>query len=410
MNIDIDISNIADVILPKFYPLLHDESRIIIMRGGRSSGKSKFWAQKVIYRILEDFDNVEHRFVVLRQSGANCDRSIVSEIQGVIEEWGLGEIVHLNRTAKTFTFVNKSQILCTGLDDPEKAKSLYKPTGIIFEEATEFTINSFRTVDLSMRGETGSYQQSILCFNPISINNYIYKHFFAGGELDGVKYHLSTFRDNPYIGSDYKDRLEQAVGNNKSLYSVLIEGEWGSVEGLIFNNSDYSIIPKWEEPEGEVIYAMDFGFVDPMVLVKIGKYKDGFIIEELYYQTGCTVDDFIGELPKLDVDNNSYMYCDSANPDKIETIFRAGWNANPCKKGQGSIKAGIDYMLSQKLYITRNSVNLINELQSYSWKQLKDGSYLDEPLDAYNHCIDSCRYGLMTHFANRVDYTITTGA
>jgi len=384
---------------------------MLILRGGRASGKSKFWAQKVVYRILADFNkNIEHRFVILRKSGANCDRSVVSEILGVIKDWGLQRIVDCNKTAKLFSFVNGSQIMCTGVDDPEKTKSLYKPTSLVFEEATEFSYNDLLTIIPSMRGDTGSYQQSVLCFNPISIQNYIFKNFFAGGEKPNITYHLSTFRDNPYVGVDYGKKLEQLIGNNKNLYNILIEGEWGSTEGLIFDYNSYEIIPEWQTPSSETVYGLDFGYVDPTAMTRCGEYKDGFIIDQLYYETNTTVEDLIRRFTGLIDNKNNYIYCDNARPDSIETIYRAGYNAHPCDKGQGSIKSGIDFLLSKKLYITQRSHDIIKELQMYSWKKTKDGDYIDEPLDAFNHSIDSFRYAIVSHFANRVVYKLITGS
>jgi phage terminase large subunit len=84
--------------------------------------------------------------------------------------------------------------------------------------------------------------------------------------------------------------------------------------------------------------------------------------------------------------------CDSANPQAIEEMKRNGINAKPVSKG--SILHGIDLIKRHNLYITPTSLNLINELNSYVWKQDKNLKNLDEPVDADNHILDAIRYVL----------------
>jgi phage terminase large subunit len=54
--------------------------------------------------------------------------------------------------------------------------------------------------------------------------------------------------------------------------------------------------------------------------------------------------------------------------------------------------AGLTKMMEFKLRITRRSINLIKEFKNYTYLQNKDGKWLNQPIDAYNHGIDAVRY------------------
>jgi phage terminase large subunit len=71
---------------------------------------------------------------------------------------------------------------------------------------------------------------------------------------------------------------------------------------------------------------------------------------------------------------------------------RNGINSKSVVKG--SILHGIDLIKRHNLFITPTSLNLINELNSYVWKQDKNLNNLDEPVDKDNHILDGIRYVL----------------
>jgi phage terminase large subunit len=61
-------------------------------------------------------------------------------------------------------------------------------------------------------------------------------------------------------------------------------------------------------------------------------------------------------------------------------------------KGADSIMAGIDILKRHKLYVTKESKNIIKEMQNYKWAEDKNGNLLNKPIDAFNHAIDATRY------------------
>ena len=85
------------------------------------------------------------------------------------------------------------------------------------------------------------------------------------------------------------------------------------------------------------------------------------------------------------------MYCDSADPEKIEVFNRNGLNCYPSVK---NVKAKIDTTRETKIHIAPSCVNLIREMPQYEWKRNKDGEILDEPVKKNDHSVDALCYAV----------------
>ena len=368
------------------------------------SGKSHSIIQALVYFILRDFNEpFQHKILCLRKTSPAARKSIFPLIKHVIEAWGLEELVKINNTEMLFTFLNGSTIMVGGLDNEDKLKSIYGITKAFLEEINEFKADDFRQLNLRLRGLIPTTFQIFGAFNPLSKLSWVYKEFFVKDNSSIYKHH-STYKDNEYLDEEYINNLKRLVEEDDNYYKIYTLGEWGSLADLVFTN--WEVIPEWVEPEGEVVYGLDQGFVHNTAIVRVGEYKDGFIVDELLCEAGLTTSDLIDELDNI-IDNKSdYMYADSARPEMIEEIFRADYNCHPCKKGQGSVKDGIDYIKGKRLYITQDSVNLISEIMTYSYKKDKQGNLIEEPVKFNDDLVDSVRYAVFSHFANRTDYTI----
>ena len=128
------------------------------------------------------------------------------------------------------------------------------------------------------------------------------------------------------------------------------------------------------------------------MLFRSYKIDDSIFCKELLYLRNITIPDFIYKIKDLGLNLTDDFICDSANPQAIEELRRNGINAKPVKKN--SILHGIDLIKRNNFYVYYESQNLNSELQSYIWKQDKNGNNLDEPVDDSNHLIDGIRYVL----------------
>jgi phage terminase large subunit len=139
---------------------------------------------------------------------------------------------------------------------------------------------------------------------------------------------------------------------------------------------------------------MDFGYTnDPTAIVTVGVDGNNLYIDEVAYNTQMLSSDIIRTLKAQE--EQLEVIAESADPRLIQEIYRAGINIHPVKKFGGSVDAGIQKMLQYTLHITKRSTNVIKEQKNYTYRQDKEGKWLNEPIDAYNHAMDAVRYVVM---------------
>ena len=199
----------------------------------------------------------------------------------------------------------------------------------------------------------------------------------------------TTYLDNEKnLSPEFVEEVQEMKNKNPEKYAHLVIGQWADVaEGAIFPTIyECDEFPDWAE---KVALGMDFGYTnDPTAIIMCGIVGDDLYFDELTYRTRMLSKDIIKVLKAYDMDVES----ESADPRLIDEIYLSGVNIYAVEKGKGSIIAGLDYMQSKRIHITKRSFNLLREFRNYVWDKDKDGNYINQPVDAWNHGIDSCRY------------------
>ena len=402
MQINIDQHSILNSINPSFKQLLVNKDRFLVLRGSAGSGKSVFTAQKFLLRIISGMKKgYQHRILALRKASPHARSSVFKEFRDLVSHWGMTDICKINKTEMSLNFIDGSEILCSGLDDPEKIKSIAGLTSVWLEEAPEFSIDHFRQINLRLRGKTEDYYQMVMSFNPVSKQTWLFSEFFENPKANATCHH-SVYTDNLYLDDAYKQELENYKDIDRYYYMVYALGEWGVLGGLIYNN--WKEVERFPKNVNMKIHGIDFGYSNSETsVVGIGKGDHGFFCKELLYQKKMTNQDLIDWLER-NVKKSDILYADSAEPARIMEIKRAGFYIKPAKKGKNSVINGIDYLKRQKLFITSDSVNMLKEIASYKWKEDKKQSsdnekvYLDQPVPVHDHCLDGARYGIWSHW------------
>ena len=180
------------------------------------------------------------------------------------------------------TCLNGNSMIFMGLDDVEKLKSIVGITGVWIEEASELTREDFMQLDLRLRGRTAQYKQIILTFNPISVLNWLKKHFFdVPKEITTVL--RTTYKDNRFIDPEYAQVIEDLKDQDYVYYQVYALGEWGILGNLIFTNYVVEPIPTDDAAYKTVYSGLDFGFNNPSVFLKVGERdRELYVYSELY--------------------------------------------------------------------------------------------------------------------------------
>lgn len=225
---------------------------------------------------------------------------------------------------------------------------------------------------------------SIVDYNP----SFSDEHWLCELNKDPRTYHfISTYKDNPFLEQTIIDEIESLQYKNKVLWTVYGLGLQAMAEGLVF--PEYEIVNEFPEQAKFVAAGLDFGYSsDPTAIVKCGVLDNRLYLDEQCYRTHMLTSEIIKELKKLGL----FVYADSADPRLIQEIANAGIIIFPADKYKGSVMGGLFKMMEYKICVTRRSVNLIRELKNYVYEQNKDGKFINEPIDAYNHLIDASRY------------------
>ena len=224
----------------------------------------------------------------------------------------------------------------------------------------------------------------ILDFNPSLWQSWLY-------DLESQEdtfYTITTYKDNVFLPQQQIDEIEKLKDRDPNLWRVFGLGQKGIPTRVVFNHQQIvDEIP----PEAKLLAnGCDFGFSDPNTLVQVYKLGDSIYCRELLYLRNTTINDFIYKIKDLGINLSDDFICDSANPQYISEMTRNGINAKAVRKD--TILAGIDQLKRHNLFVTKDSHNLLDELNSYVWKQDKNGKNLDEPEDHHNHACDAIRY------------------
>jgi phage terminase large subunit len=167
-------------------------------------------------------------------------------------------------------------------------------------------------------------------------------------------------------------------------------GERGISEAKIYNH--WQLCDKLPDNPDEIIYGLDFGYNNPSVLIKIAIKDKIYYWHELIYESYLTNTQLIEKF-KIIIKSNELIYADSAEPQRIEEIKKAGFNIKSADK---DVKKGIDIIKTHKWFITKNSINTLKEVKNYSWK-MKDEKITDEPIKINDHAMDAGRYAIHSY-------------
>lgn len=397
------------MILPvndKFKKIYTTDKRIIIITGGRGSGKS-FNTSLFLKRLTYEKG---HTILYTRYTMTSAEKSVIPEFNEKIE---LEEdFKYFDVTSKSIT--NKasgSQIVFSGIktssgNQTANLKGIQGLTTFVVDEAEEWTKeDEYDKIRLSIRTK-GVKNRVIIVMNPTDVNHFVFQKYFKDTyefkEIDGVQVQMSTHPDVEHIHTTYLDNIEHLAPDflqdvksiketNKKKYEEVVIGRWrDKKEGVI--------LPNWTKGEFNndlpYIFVLDWGSKDPFTLTKmaIDRKHMKIYVKNLVYQSNLSTAD-IKERVSLYV-KDEIIIADSANRTGIHDLREWGFNAYPSYKGTivGRLTDMQDYQL-----VLEDSPEVEHELNNYVWLD-KKGEY---PIDDFNHVIDPLGYGFLYNKRNR---------
>jgi len=373
---------------------IESTKRVVVNKGGRGSSKSYSIAQLMInYLISQEGAKIG----VCRKTFPALRRTCYALIITLLKEFGVYQLCQHDKTNheilyKDSSWKKESRIDFFALDERTKIQSA-DFNYLWLEEAIEFDWEDYVVLSTSLRTPKpeGARNRMFLTLNPTDANSWIATRLVDQPDVEVVH---STYRDNPTVDDDYRNTLESLAFQDDNFYRVYTLGEWGRIENLIL--SKYTEVEQF--PQGcKWVYGLDFGYTHPTSLVRVGQDENGKVyLDERFSLSKLTNADLI---EKLSHEERADIYADSARPDMIEEILRAGYSIYPANK---DVEYGLDLLRRQMLYITRESVNLWKEVRGYHHKketvvdargQSKE-IISSKPFKFDDDAIDAARYGM----------------
>lgn len=374
----------------KFFETFTRPERIKCYYGGSGSGKSLSIAQYFIQQLCNGDGK---RRAIIRKTFPRMMATTYLVLKDILDDWKIP--YEENKTHHVFK-LGKNELYYLSLDDSEKIKGA-EYMDVWLEEATEFTPDDYKQLRIRLN-RTSNDAVIYMSFNPIDENHWVIKDVVDRAPVDKrILVNHSTYKDNLRFLSDaFIEELESYVNEDENFYRVYTLGLPGVLKGQIYNNWKFEDSDQWPlgVKSGTHLYGVDFGFNAPTALVEIWIYDEEYYIKELVFDRGMTNNDLLARMEELNIDKMADLYCDNAEPDRIEEIRKNGYNAKPAKK---DVKAGIDYVKGRTIHIDAvNSPNIYTEYNNYKWKENKDGVTLDEPVKAFDHTLDAIRYAIFS--------------
>lgn len=387
------------------------KGRYRVVKGSRASKKSKTTALNQIVRLMQYPDA---NLLVVRKVFRTLKDSCFTELKWAIKRLGVSEFWEIKESPLEMTYIPTGQkIYFRGLDDPLKVTSITVERGYLcwcwIEEAYEIGSEAdFDTLNESIRGaipeETGLFKQFTLTFNPWNEHHWLKKRFFDDPREDTLA--ITT----NYLCNEWLDKADLQVFENMKLtnprrYRVAGLGDWGIVEGLIYENWEeklFDIDEVRKLPSVRSGFGLDFGYVnDPTAflcaLVDCPN-KTVWIFDEIY-KRGLSNEKIAEEIRDAGYSKEKIV-ADSAEPKSIDRLRELGLSRiESARKGKDSIMNGIDFLQDFKIFIHPKCVNTITEISNYTWDtDPKTGQKINRPIDDFNHLMDALRY-LMEQFS-----------
>ena len=352
-------------------------SRYIVNIGGSRSTKTYSILQLLIVKAIESTEPLV--ISIVRKSLPSLRISVMRDFFDILKHLDLYNVENHNRTENTY-LLNNTLIEFFSIDDAQKRRGSKRDI-LFVNEANELTWEDF--FQLNIRTTTQVY----LDFNPSET-------FWYNDKLqsrDDITIIHSTYKDNPYLNPEQINEIERLQFTDLQYYQIYALGQFAGGMDLVYQYAPIDDVPVHSAKL--VALGMDYGFTnDPTTLIEVWREKNNIYLNELLYDLNLTNQDIADRLAEYGVDRYVEIIADSAEPKSIEEIRRSGFNIKPAQKGPDSILNGIDILKRHRIHVTKQSVNLIKELNNYKWVVDKNGNKLNKPVDMFNHALDAVRY------------------
>lgn len=382
------------------------KGRYRVCKGSRASKKSKTTA---LWYITSMMEYPGANTLVVRKTFRTLKDSCFTELKWAIHRLGVDAFWDVKESPLEMTYKPTGQkIYFRGLDDPLKVTSITVETGCLcwmwIEEAYEISSeDDFNMLDESIRGavpeDSGLFKQITLTLNPWNEHHWIKKRFFDAEPDMDILAMTTNYLCNEWLDKADLKVFETMRKQNPRRYRVAGLGDWGIVDGLVYENWEeklFSLDEVRAVPGVRSVFGLDFGYTNDPSALFCGLIdpasKTLWVFDEMY-SPGMSNEAIAREITRTGYAKEK-IRADSAEPKSIDRLRELGLKGvRKARKGRDSVNSGIDFLSDYHIIVHPRCVNFITEISNYTWDtDAKTGKKLNVPIDDFNHLMDAMRY------------------
>ena len=418
-----------------------DYERYLLI-GGYGSGKSYQIGFKIILKLLEE----KRKALVIREVFDTIQDSCYDLLCEILDDMGLlttdpkefrlkKNKVLVLKSPLRFRFPNGSQIIFKGMDKPEKVKSINGVSIVWIEECAEIKYEGYKELLGRIRTPNVSMHFILSC-NPISRENWVYRHFFA--RLDdecqetvivdenkfyekrcivknGTYYHHSTPDDNPWLPWQYMKRLDDLKNYDYPLYMVARWGRFGAAGTRVLpqlriaqNPAEFKRKIEALGPENQY-FGFDFGFEESYnaVISMSVDLKRGilYVWDEIYMNK--VTDDAFANQPEMQAlkerinryneqGYNKIIVADNEDPKAITYYRQNGFKIRACRNKFAGSRLSNTRKIKRfkRIMVSPKCKNTIRELKDLTYKKDSKGNVIYDQFNIDPHSFSAIWYAL----------------
>ena len=373
--------------------------KIKIVQGGQGAGKTI----AILMLIINHCSSKPDREVIIASEELTKMRlTVIKDFVKVMKAFGIyNQSRFLSGTL--YKFPNGSFTKFIGMDKEDIGKGF---------RCNIFYLNEMNKVGFEAYREIASRADMVMGdFNPNA-------RFWVHDEIlprDDCDFLTLTFEDNEYLPESerneilrYYDLGYNEDGTIKSKYwankwQVYGLGEIGILEGAVFENWE---IVEQLPPEAKLLgCGVDFGYINPAAVVAVYRMDGKIYLDQVFYKSGKSNADIANAMIKAEVQSKR-SYADSAEPKSIAEIKGMGVQLYPCESKTDIGDYAIRILNSDTFYITKRSVETIDEFRGLVWEKDKRGYPTGKPVKKNDHAVDAVKYFVGSENKNSGKYFI----
>src|SRR3990167_6308380 len=310
------------------------EKRIRVVCGGTSASKT---IGILIYLIVSaQNDKVPKLASVVSESMPHLKKGCIRDFKDIMKSHGYWKDKNWAETDKVYTFETGSQIEFFGADQADKLRGGRRDR-LFINECNNVSFQAFEELEVRTRDFI------FLDYNPVAEFWYYTE---VKDKRDDVDFITLTFLDNEAIDENTRKSIETRR-NRKGWWQVFALGQLGEVEGKIYK--DWQIIDELPHEARLDRYGLDFGYSnDPTALVAIYYFNGGYIWDEILFQKGLSNKEIANAFQAVPP---AMIIADSAEPKSVDELKSYGLNIMASKKGQDSVRQGIQLVQGQPVSV-----------------------------------------------------------